>query len=75
MDSLYNMDGAVKQIVIDASAQSPALLGRDAVLGADTPSLVLAKDRAILYFSIVDRSVGRPWDIYVAEFVPCDYAH
>jgi hypothetical protein len=75
MDSLYNMDRAVKQIVIDASAQSPALLGRDAVLGADTPSLVLAKDRAILYFSIVDRSVGRPWDIYAAEFVPCNYAH
>ncbi|MGC8974404.1 MAG: hypothetical protein ACP5KY_09450, partial [Thermoproteus sp.] len=75
MDRLYDVEGAGKFVLLDASAESHRFVGRRAVLGADTPSLLMGGGGAYLYLSVVDREAGGPWDIYLIKYRQCAYAY
>ncbi|AET33367.1 hypothetical protein [Pyrobaculum ferrireducens] len=75
MDRLYDVEGAGKFVLLDASAESHRFVGRRAVLGADTPSLLMDGGGAYLYLSVVDREAGGPWDIYLIKYRQCAYAY
>lgn len=73
MDSPYNISDALRYVLIDATKQSKLFVGREAVLGADTPSLLMTDGGALLYLSVVDRG-GGPWNLYAVRYKSVRYA-
>ncbi|WP_243679483.1 hypothetical protein [Vulcanisaeta souniana] len=55
MDYPYNIGDSLRYVLIDATQLSKLFIGRETVLGADTPSLLMRNDDALLYLSVVDR--------------------
>ncbi|GAB6943608.1 hypothetical protein JCM14467A_03900 [Vulcanisaeta sp. JCM 14467] len=73
MDSPYNVSDSFRYVLIDATQLSKLFVGRETVLGADTPSLLVSGNEILLYLSVVDRSDG-PWNLYVIKYKGENYA-
>lgn len=73
MESPYNVSDSFKYVLIDATQLSRLFINRETVLGADTPSLLMRGDEALLYLSVVDRG-GGPWNLYVVRYKSERYA-
>ncbi|WP_243676047.1 hypothetical protein [Vulcanisaeta distributa] len=74
MDHPYNVGDSFRYVLIDATQLSKLFIGREAVLGADTPSLLMSDGEALLYLSVVDRN-GGPWNLYVVRYKSERYTH